>query len=94
MDGLNGRGPLTIFAPSNAAISHVRQLFSRLTRDETISVLKHHVVSGLYTSDNLPATLTGQAGGVIETESLHIAKPDIKTANGIIHIIDEVLVPE
>ena len=104
---LNGTGPFTIFAPTNAAF---QALFATLgvsgiadlTAAQLIPILKYHVVSGNFRSTQLTAgtvqTLNGPinvtlgAAPAINTTSKIIAT-DVQGTNGVVHVIDKVLLP-
>lgn len=104
---LSGNGPFTVFAPTNDAFEAVDPdvlAFLLATPSELTKVLTYHVVSGKVLSTDLsngsvPTLNSGQnltvnlSGGVnINTAS--VVSPDIETTNGVIHVIDEVLIPE
>jgi uncharacterized surface protein with fasciclin (FAS1) repeats len=106
---LNGAGPYTVFAPTDAAFEKLPagQLDGWLkpeNRSELISVLKYHVSPGRTSSEqvgNLTETKTmeGQIASIkkdgdkITIGSAHITTPDVASSNGILHVIDAVLVP-
>jgi uncharacterized surface protein with fasciclin (FAS1) repeats len=106
---LNGAGPYTVFAPTDAAFEKLPtgQLDGWLkpeNKAELISVLKYHVSAGRTSSEqvgNLTETKTmeGQAalirkdGDKITIGSAHITTPDVTSSNGVLHVIDKVLVP-
>ena len=109
-DVLNGDGPFTVFAPTNDAFDSlpggtVETLLKPENRQKLVDILKYHVVSGRVYVDQ--AAAAGQAttllGNLVETSvsadglrvngSL-IVKGDLETANGVIHVIDRVLVPQ
>jgi uncharacterized surface protein with fasciclin (FAS1) repeats len=105
---LSGSGPLTVFAPTDAAFRAVpKATLTRLANDKTAlrRVLLYHVVKG-----NVPAsrvvtlksakTLAGPAiairvngKSVFLNRSTKVVKTDIRASNGTIHVIDEVLLP-
>lgn len=104
---LSGNGPFTVFAPTNDAFEAVDPdvlAFLLATPSELTKVLTYHVVSGKVLSSDLsngsvPTLNSGQnltvnlSGGVnINTAS--VVSADIETTNGVIHVIDEVLIPE
>jgi len=107
VDVLNGTGPFTIFAPTNAAFE---ALFSALgisgiadlTAEQLTPILTYHVVSGNVLSTMLsagtvqtlngPITLSLSPAPAINTSSKIIAT-DVQGSNGVIHVIDQVLLP-
>jgi transforming growth factor-beta-induced protein len=104
---LSGTGPFTVFAPTNAAFEAVDPdvlAFLLATPAELTKVLTYHVVSGKVLSTDLSSgavnTLnTGQQvtidlmGGV-KVNGASVVTADIEATNGVIHVIDEVLIPE
>lgn len=105
-DTLNGNRQFTVFAPTDAAFAELFAVVdpSTLTADQIRSVLLYHVLPGrkdsgaVVSSDSLK-TMNGQrldvtvnADGVFVNQAEVIAV-DVKTSNGIIHVIDAVLVP-
>jgi transforming growth factor-beta-induced protein len=108
VDALSADGPFTVFAPTNAAFDALfAQLgisgIDDLTAEQLIPILTYHVVPGNVVSTELSngevATLNGQnlsvdlSAGVKINESEVIAA-DIQGANGVVHVIDQVLLPE
>ncbi|MRR19954.1 fasciclin domain-containing protein, partial [bacterium] len=107
VDVLNGSGPFTIFAPTNAAFE---ALFSTLgisgiadlTAEQLTPILTYHVVSGNVLSTQLtagtvqtlngPISVTLSPTPAINTSSRIIAT-DVQGSNGVIHVIDNVLLP-
>jgi transforming growth factor-beta-induced protein len=108
VDALSADGPFTVFAPTNAAFDALfAQLgisgIDDLTAEQLIPILTYHVVPGNVVSTELSngevATLNGQnlsvdlSAGVKINESEVIAA-DIQGSNGVVHVIDQVLLPE
>jgi len=108
VEALQGDGPFTVFAPTDEAFSKLPEgtIESLLNDKETLkSILLYHVVSGKVTSDqvvklNKAETLSGKNvniktsdAGVVINDSKVIAA-DVMAKNGVIHIIDTVLIPE
>ena len=103
---LSGPGPFTVFAPTDAAFDKLFAVVdpSKLTADQIVSILKYHVAPGrklsgaVLASDEIK-TLNGGyltpsvQGGAAYVNDAKIIAPDIKTSNGIIHVIDTVLLP-
>ncbi len=105
---LSAEGPFTVFAPTNEAFESLfKQLgvsgIKDLTAEQLTPILTYHVVSGKVMSTDLSntsvATLNGQkikvdlSDGVKINES-HVVKADISGQNGVVHVIDKVLIPE
>ena len=107
VDALKGTGPFTVFAPTDEAFAKIPadDLEAILAdKDLLTSILTYHVVSGkvmaneVVTLDSAP-TLQGQeltiasADGVTVNDA-NVIKADVETSNGVIHVIDKVLVPQ
>jgi transforming growth factor-beta-induced protein len=108
VDALSADGPFTVFAPTNAAFDALfTQLgisgIDDLTAEQLTPILTYHVVPGNVVSTELSSgevgTLNGQnlsvdlSAGVKINESEVIAA-DIQGSNGVVHVIDQVLLPE
>ena len=99
VDTLKGEGPFTVFAPTDEAFAKlppgtVESLLK--DKEQLAKVLTYHVVPG-----RLDATaVTGMKkldtveGSQLPVSSIRIATTDIETSNGIIHVVDEVLIPQ
>jgi uncharacterized surface protein with fasciclin (FAS1) repeats len=106
VDALSGEGPLTVFAPTDEAFAKLGEdtIKAVLADKELLAkILTYHVVSGRVTSTDVvklqtAPTLQGQEiristmGGVRINDSM-VVTADIETSNGIIHVIDAVLLP-
>ncbi len=102
---LGGAGPFTVFAPTNAAFAAAPQ---GLSAAQLRTVLTYHVVSGQVLSTQIPfgapvATVAGQ-NIVIDagtpptirdstTAAAKIVAVDVRASNGVIHVVDKVLIP-
>ena len=106
---LSGEGPFTVFAPTNAAFEELlsdlgASSLDDLTKDDLIPILKYHVVSGNVLSSDLSSgrvtTLNGNDIAVDVSSSVMIngkssvTAADIQGTNGVIHVIDKVLLPD
>jgi transforming growth factor-beta-induced protein len=105
---LKGEGPFTVFAPTDEAFAKlpkgtVESLLKPENRDQLISILTYHVVPGNLDSGEVLAseslsTLNGQRAAIDSKEgtigSAKIIKTDIDCSNGVIHVIDEVILPK
>lgn len=108
VDALSGAGPITVFAPTNAAFD---ALFAdlgvsgidELTAEDLIPILTYHVVTGNVLSTDLangavPTLNEGNSitvdlsSGVMINES-NVEVADLQGANGVVHVIDKVLIP-
>ncbi len=107
VDALKGDGPFTVFAPTDEAFAKLpKGTLDNLLKDkeQLKKVLLYHVVSGNVTSDavvklNKAETLMGNnvmvkvEDGNVMIDNSKVVKADIKTSNGVIHVIDTVLIP-
>lgn len=107
VDTLKGPGPFTVFAPTDAAFAKIpKAKLDALLKDKAAlaKVLTYHVVSGkVMAADVKPGmvkTVEGGSvsikakGGKVMVDKAHIAKTDIAADNGVIHVIDTVLMPK
>jgi len=107
-EALSSAGPFTVFAPTDAAFAALpAEIVSALTADPTgalANVLLFHVVSGVAASDNITDGLTVgslQGGNLtfsigengVAINGINVSVVDIITDNGVVHVIDAVLVP-
>ncbi|MCC7055677.1 MAG: fasciclin domain-containing protein [Gemmatimonadaceae bacterium] len=108
-DSLGGEGPFTVLAPSDAAFAKLPpdQLNALLADTAKLArVLRYHVIDGKVSSTDVAAmkeatTLSGEKvgitvvnGAVTLNKSATVTSPDIVASNGVIHVIDRVLVPQ
>lgn len=106
-DDLSGEGPFTVFAPTDAAFSALPDgVVSTLLEDPTgdlANILLNHVVNGVASPDNIfdglvISTLLGQnitftTDGGLAINGVNISVVDIKAENGVVHVIDGILLP-
>jgi uncharacterized surface protein with fasciclin (FAS1) repeats len=104
---MKGPGPYTVFAPSDDAFAKVpADVLASLGKDKSRlqAVLTYHVLTSKWTTDDIKlvkqtgtaqgkSVTFGSAGGVITVNGAHIVKPNIDCTNGIIHVVDAVLLP-
>jgi uncharacterized surface protein with fasciclin (FAS1) repeats len=104
---LKGKGPYTVFAPTDAAFAKVpKSTLGRLARKraQLRSVLLLHVAKGRLTAAKVTKrrsvkTLNGQRlgirvrGGKVFVGRARVVTPDVTASNGVIHAIDKVLLP-
>lgn len=109
VDTLKGEGPFTVFAPTDAAFAAlpagtVENLLKPENRDQLIAILTYHVVPGkVMAADvvklNKAKTVNGTdvmikvAGGNVSVDDATVVKTDIGASNGVIHVIDTVIMP-
>jgi len=104
---LQGKGPFTVFAPTDAAFAKVpKATLAALAKDKAKlrAVLLYHVVSGKLTAAKVSKlhsikTLNGQSlnvrlnHGTVTIGGARVIKADIGASNGVIHVINQVLIP-
>ena len=109
VDTLKSEGPFTVFAPTDEAFAAlpegtVENLLKPENKDQLAAILTYHVVPGKVMSTDLQddmeaTTVQGQSvtidldNGVMVEEATVVAA-DIETSNGVIHVIDTVILPE
>ena len=106
---LQGKGPFTVFAPTNEAFGklgdeQVQSLLEPENRDQLTKVLTYHVVPGTLTASDLSDgqeldTVAGETltvkvdGDEVMVGDATVVKPDVEASNGVVHVIDGVLTP-
>ncbi len=108
VEALSGKGPFTVFAPTDEAFAKlpkgtVETLLKPENREQLAKILKYHVVSGRVYANQLASGDVSTLAGVplavkvgkdaVRIGSAGVAKADIETTNGVIHVIDSVLLP-
>ncbi len=107
---LRGEGPFTVFAPTDEAFAALpegtlEELLKPENKDKLAGILTYHVVAGKTKSKDLAgktvsvATVNGQEVNVdgsdgVMVNGAKVVKADIYTSNGVIHVIDTVLLPK
>jgi uncharacterized surface protein with fasciclin (FAS1) repeats len=106
VDTLKGAGPFTVFAPTDEAFAKVpKETLDALLadKDKLTAVLTYHVVPGLVMSKDVSAgkvktvqgsELTITTDGGVKVDDANVVKADIVTTNGVIHVIDAVVLPK
>ncbi|MGE0537562.1 MAG: fasciclin domain-containing protein [Pirellulales bacterium] len=109
VDTLKGKGPFTVFAPTDEAFEKlpagtVESLLKPENKEKLVAILTYHVVPGKVMAADVvklksAKTVQGQSVKVDASKGVHIndakvEKADIECANGVIHVIDTVLLPE
>ncbi len=109
VETLKGDGPFTVFAPSDDAFAKlpdgtVETLLKPENKEKLISILTYHVVPGKVMSGDVinlesAKTVNGKEvkistmGGKVVIDSAQVIKTDIEARNGVIHVIDSVILP-
>jgi uncharacterized surface protein with fasciclin (FAS1) repeats len=110
VDTLKGKGPFTVFAPTDDAFAKlpagtVDELLKPENKQKLIAILTYHVVPGKVTAAqamkvNSAKTVNGESlnistqGGTVMINDATVTKADIMCSNGVIHVIDTVLMPK
>ncbi len=104
---LSGEGPYTVFAPTDEAFAAlpegaIEQLLLPENRDILVQILTYHVVSGAVYSTDLEtgsvetvegSDLAVEVGDMVTVNNANVIVADIDASNGVIHIIDRVILP-
>jgi uncharacterized surface protein with fasciclin (FAS1) repeats len=109
VDTLKGEGPFTVFAPTDEAFAAlpagtVDNLLLPENRDQLVAVLTYHVIPGrVMSADIAGQTLSVETvqGGELEVDATSgvmvndatVVTADVEASNGVIHVIDTVLIP-
>jgi len=108
VETLSGDGPFTVFAPTDEAFAAlpegtVESLLMEENRDQLVAVLTYHVVPGAVMSgdlsDGMMATtvqgsdITISLGEGVMIDGANVVAADIEASNGVIHVIDSVILP-
>jgi uncharacterized surface protein with fasciclin (FAS1) repeats len=108
VDTLKGEGPFTVFAPTDAAFAAlpagtVEDLLKPENKDKLIAVLTYHVIPGKVMSTDLSeglkaatvqgAEVTITLDGGAKVNGAVISAADVMATNGVIHVIDQVILP-
>jgi uncharacterized surface protein with fasciclin (FAS1) repeats len=109
VETLSGSGPFTVFAPTNAAFEKlpkgtVEELLKPENKEKLVKVLTYHVVSGKVMAADVKTgkvkTVQGGeldvkvADGAVTVDGAKVVKTDIVGSNGVIHVIDAVVLPK
>lgn len=108
IETLKGDGPFTVFAPTDEAFSKIpserlNELLQPENKERLVAILTYHVVRGRVTADEVAdlesaTSLQGQNLKIstkdgIKINDAKVLTPDVQARNGVIHIIDAVLMP-
>lgn len=106
VDTLKGKGPFTVFAPTDEAFAKVPKAdLDALLKDKAklTAVLTYHVVPGKVMAADVKAgkvktvqgsELTVSTMGGVKVDAANVVKTDIVADNGVIHVIDSVVLPK
>jgi uncharacterized surface protein with fasciclin (FAS1) repeats len=110
VETLKGDGPFTVFAPTDDAFAKlpsgtVESLLLPENRDQLVSILTYHVVAGEVLAEDVvnlssAATVQGSSvairveNGAVRIDEATVVQTDILTSNGVIHVIDSVILPQ
>lgn len=99
---LKSEGPFTVFAPTDAAFAALGIDLSTLSKEDLTNILLYHVVAGSVKSTDLDNGFVQTAGGFsieinidngAKINTANVVSADVMASNGIIHVIDAVLLP-
>jgi uncharacterized surface protein with fasciclin (FAS1) repeats len=109
-DALKGAGPFTVFAPADSAFAKLPKglvdiLLQPDSKDKLTAIVTYHVLPARVTAEEIvhlssAKTLNGEPlqitanQGRIQVNQSRVISPDILCSNGVIHVIDSVLIPE
>ena len=108
VDTLNGKGPFTVFAPTDEAFAKlpagtVEDLLKPENKEKLTAILTYHVLSGKIMAADVKTssakTVNGKdviikvTDGKVTIGAANVVKTDILASNGVIHVIDTVLIP-
>jgi uncharacterized surface protein with fasciclin (FAS1) repeats len=110
VETLKGEGPFTVFAPTDEAFEKlpagtVAELIKPENKDKLTSILTYHVVAGKVMAKDVvklseAETVQGSSvkikveDGKVYIDNAQVVKADIHTSNGVIHVIDSVILPQ
>jgi len=110
VDTLKGKGPFTVFAPTDEAFAKlpegtVEMLLKPENKDKLVAVLTYHVVPGKVTATDVmkidsAKTVQGQpvmvkvVDGKVMINDAQVVTADVEASNGVIHAVDTVLMPK
>jgi len=109
VETLQGKGPFTVFAPTNDAFAKlpagtVEDLLKPENKDKLVAILTYHVVAGKVMAADVvklskATTVQGSdimidASDGVKVNDSNVTQTDLKTKNGVIHVIDTVIMPK
>ena len=107
IDVMKRPGPYTVFAPTDEAFAKVpKEVLDGLAKDKAKlqEVLKYHVLTSKWTTDDIKLVkqtgtvqgkpvIFGTSGATLTVNGAKIVKPNVDCSNGMVHVIDTVLLP-
>ncbi len=108
VETLQGSGPFTVFAPTDEAFAKlpkgtVEDLLKPENKEKLVAILTYHVVAGKVMAADVKTmkakTVNGKeisvkvADGAVTVDKAKVVKTDVAASNGVIHVIDTVLMP-
>jgi uncharacterized surface protein with fasciclin (FAS1) repeats len=109
VETLKGKGPFTVFAPTNKAFEALPEgtlemLLKPENKEKLAAVLTYHVVAGSYPAAKVkdgmtPKTVQGETfeisvyDGGVKVNDARVIKADVMATNGVVHVIDKVILP-
>ena len=110
VETLKGPGPFTVFAPTDDAFAKLPagtldDLLKPENKNQLVDILTYHVVPGKVLAADVVGlrsakTVNGQSlrisvmGGAVMVDNANVVQTDIETSNGVIHVIDAVVLPQ
>lgn len=108
VDTLKGEGPFTVFAPTNEAFAKlpagtVEDLLKPENKEKLVAILTYHVVPGKVMAADVKAgeVATVQGGKItitttdgVKVDDAKVVTTDVAASNGVIHVIDSVIMPK
>lgn len=109
VETLQGKGPFTVFAPTDDAFAKlpkgtVEDLLKPENKEKLVAILTYHVVPGKVMAADvktmMATTVNGKkldiqvAGKAVSVDGAKVAKTDVAASNGVIHVIDSVVLPK
>ena len=109
VETLQGTGPFTVFAPTDEAFAKlpkgtVEDLLKPENKAKLVAILTYHVVAGKVMAADVKTmkakTVNGQeldikvAAGAVTVDNAKVVKTDVAASNGVIHVIDTVVLPK
>lgn len=110
VETLQGKGPFTVFAPTDEAFAKlpkgtVEELLKPENKEKLTAILTYHVVAGQVMAKDVVGlekakTVNGQSltikvkDGAVSIDNANVVKTDIVCSNGVIHVIDSVVLPK
>ncbi len=108
VETLNGKGPFTVFAPTDEAFAKlpkgtVENLLKPENKEQLVAILTYHVIPGKIMASEVTTTdaktVNGKKlpimvnAGKVKAGDANVVKTDIPASNGVIHVVDSVIIP-